>query len=391
MLFYNFINLYLFCKMDNKVDVFINNGKKYYKDYNMFLENMNLQTFKYISKEAHNGCKMNQYVLASCHKNGKFVPINTNNYIYWITKSAENNDSSAQNDLAFCYQEGLYIEKNEKLSFEWYKKAAENNNVNAQCIIAFCYEHGQGVKENWNLSFEWYKKAAEQNDLHAQLQIAMFYTNGFGIEKNDKLAFEWYKKAADQNNSEAQCELAICYEEGKGVDKNEKLALKWYKKSAGQNYEGAQYKLALFYEEGKGTEKNIKKAHKLYYKLYKQYEYNAYRCLPKIMEYYKLYCDTNVKHMYNLGVCYQILKQYQDAYECYEESAYLKYPPAQYALGYCYEKGIYVNSSIKESKIWYQLSADNGFEPANTKLWKLNLKKLEQYFKKKFENIENVD
>ena len=108
------------------------------------------------------------------------------------------------------------------------------------------------------------------------------------------------------------------------------------------------------------------------------------------IKYYETKCKTNVKHMYNLGVCYHNINNLEKAFECYEESAYLKFAPAQRAVGYCYIKGITVEKSIVNKNIglqWYILSASQGYPEAINYLTKID--KFD-YLNESTEYLENL-
>ena len=72
-----------------------------------------------------------------------------------------------------------------------------------------------------------------------------------------------------------------------------------------------------------------------------------------------------LKYTYNIGVLYYRLKQLENAFEYFEEVAYLNYPRGQKALGYFYKtekdflynvKGITYDNSSELSSTWNYLS-----------------------------------
>ena len=77
---------------------------------------------------------------------------------------------------------------------------------------------------------------------------------------------------------------------------------------------------------------------------------------------YKAIMKMNKKQLiynYNCGVLNHTLGNLVEAIEYYEEAAYLKFKPAQKALGYCYKHGIGYQQSDEISELWYKASQNN--------------------------------
>ena len=302
----NFIYLYIFCKMD------IKNINK----------TIDIQDAKVLLSNSLKGCKYSQY------------------------------------DLGICYQKGFGFVKNLSIAFKWFEKSAESGYDEAQTDLARCYSNGIGTDINKNLAFKWFEKAALQNNHSSQNSLGVCYEKGFGTDKNYTLAFKWFEKAAFNDFTIAQYNLAKYYYKGLGVKKNYKLAFKYCKMSSDKNHVESQYKLAEFYKFGIGTDKNNKKAFELYYKILQN---STCKCncelkiklINFIIQYYKkeneIYIEENPNHysnyskykkyskyLYNIGVCYNMLNDFEKSYDYFEMSADLNFTPAQYELGVFY-------------------------------------------------------
>jgi len=284
-------------------------------------------------------------------------------------KSKPKNNHDAQFALAVCYDYGIGIKKNFDCAFDIYEKLAHKNYDKAQLILGKYYEDGICMDEDEKLAFEWYKKSADNGNDEAKYYLALCYEYGKNVEIDLTYAFELYELSAKAGIPEAQYAIGLCYEYGKGVIKDLVSALKWYKMSESQGIPLARYRLGLFYKHGLGgLEKNTKKAINLLNAVLRNTQcdcncQNKVDVVNSLIEIYKIDCKKDVKHMYNLGVCYYTLKDYESAFYCYEEAAYAKYAPAQYALGYCYKHGI----GVKADKVfieWYKLANDQDNELA---------------------------
>ena len=113
----------------------------------------------------------------------------------------------------------------------------------------------------------------------------------------------------------------------------------------------------LLYEYGHGTAKEMLKAFDWYIKSVEK---------------------GNSVAICNLGTCYDLGRGVdQDetkAFELYEQSSLLGNSAAMFNLGYmyCYGNGDGVTKDINKAKEWCAKSAAQGYEPAQTKLAKLN-------------------
>ena len=130
---------------------------------------------------------------------------------------------------------------------------------------------------------ELYRAAAKGGYVPAMCDLGLCYENGDGVEEDLRHAVLWYRKSAEEGYAPGQCNLAVCYLNGNGVERD---AVRWLEKAAAQGNARAQSILGDLCRDGEGTEMDAARA-----------------------------------------------------FQLYTQAAEQGYPPAQCALGYCYEGG----------------------------------------------------
>jgi TPR repeat protein len=191
-------------------------------------------------------------------------------------------------------------------------------------------------------------RAAARKDPKAQYQLGQLYLSGRGVPQNFQTAAEWFKQAADKDAA-AQYTLGFCYASGTGVTKSMSRATAYYLDAARQGHAEAQFKVAVCYEKGLGVSRaNAAEAAKWYRKAAEQGVVEAQNVL-----------GNQARQAHN----------YTEAVKWYNLAAVRGLASAQYWLGisYQYGQGFEHKDSVEAYK-WFSLSAQNGYEPANTAL-----------------------
>ena len=116
---------------------------------------------------------------------------------------AEQGDAAAQYNLGYMYNNGKGVPQNYTQALYWYKKAAEQGYANAQYNLGYMYNNGQGVSQNYTQAVYWYKKAAEQGNADAQFNLGNMYGTGRGIPQNYKIAYILFNLAASNGEADA--------------------------------------------------------------------------------------------------------------------------------------------------------------------------------------------
>ena len=267
----------------------------------------------------------------------------------WFRKAADKGLGLALAKLGDCYALGKGgVVKDTEEAFKWYHNAAEQKNAYGQFNVGMYYYHGTGIDQDFKEAAKWFRRAADQDYLSAQLILAEYYEMGIGGITDLYEAFKWYHNAAEQNNAFGQFKVGMCYYCGIGTDWNFEEAVKWYRKAADQDYLPAQLSLAGCYEGGNGVEKDTAQA--------------------------KKWLEKAANHQFKGD---SINSEETPNPTSLEKEAQAK---AQYNLGVYFENGIAGERDISKAKEWYRKAADNGYEPAQRALDRLNAFSLGKLF-----------
>jgi len=248
---------------------------------------------------------------------------------------------------------GRYNEVNgdKEKAVEWYQKSAAQGCDDAQEALdalsgkssrsssgpgaefydqAESFRYGYEGKEDIYKAFEYYLKAAEMGHAEAQYELAELYNEGEGVEEDKDKALQWYHKSAALGNADAQHQLGFCYFFGEGVEEDEAVGTEWYRKAAEQGHTQAQYCYAESLYEGSGVPQNQNEAREWFRKAIPgtrklaEKGYDSWQC--------------------NLGVCYEMIGEYDNAIEWYRKAADQGHETAQKKLNELRGKG-YGNSA----------------------------------------------
>jgi hypothetical protein len=94
------------------------------------------------------------------------------------------------------YAEGRGVPQDYTQAIFWLRKAAEQGNANAQAALGMMYANGQGVPQDYAQALFWYRKAAEQGESSAQNNLGVMYANGQGVPRSNVIAYALYNLAA---------------------------------------------------------------------------------------------------------------------------------------------------------------------------------------------------
>ncbi|MCL1887159.1 MAG: sel1 repeat family protein [Betaproteobacteria bacterium] len=263
--------------------------------------------------------------------------------------------------IAGVKEEAIQHFKNGQLekAYPLMKKAAETGDAESQEILGGMYLEGLGTKKDLIEASKWFKKAAEQGQPESQYNTGTFYEDGIGVKKDFKEAFKWYQLAAKQGNPNAEFKMGWCYLKGIGVEKNMDESFKWYLKSAKQGTKEAFFNVGYMYDYGLGTRKNEAEAEKWYKKTISSGSNHP--------QYNEALYELGYKYIYSS----HIEKQPKKGISLIRKAADAGYANAQGALGFEYERGLYLDKDIAKAREWYQKSAAQGNEEAKQRLQNL--------------------
>lgn len=155
-----------------------------------------LKAFEWFMVAAKQHHTESEYYVGLYHQNGKGVPVDIDQAVYWFEKAALKKDKNALYHLA------MILIKQEKKDYKTIGKlleqASELGHPHAQYNLAVMYHKGDGVEQNADKAFYWYEQAAKANLAIAQYNLGMMYFEGRVVEKDEVKAKELWQKAASQ-------------------------------------------------------------------------------------------------------------------------------------------------------------------------------------------------
>ncbi|MDA8136526.1 MAG: tetratricopeptide repeat protein [Desulfobacteraceae bacterium] len=120
-----------------------------------------------------------------------------------LLKAAEQGDVNAQFNLGWMYAEGRGVPQNSKQAVYWYSRAAGQGDASAQFNLGMMYDNGEGVAQDDQQAAHWYAKAAEQGIAVAQYNLGIMYDRGQGVVQSFQQAYLWLSLAAAQGLEDA--------------------------------------------------------------------------------------------------------------------------------------------------------------------------------------------
>ena len=158
-------------------------------------------------------------------------------------------------------------------------------------------------------------------------------------------------KAAICGGTENQFLLGEKYFYGYGEQKNLALAESWYKEAAKKGHAAATYMYGYMTINGLAGEINLRKGNLLIKKAAAKNNLKAMLLLAR-----------------NYYYGYGIKRNEKKAFKTWEKGAKLGCAEAEYYLGLCYEKGIYVKPDLMRAKKHLYNALESGFDLAKIAL-----------------------
>jgi TPR repeat protein len=319
------------------------------------------KAMKFYMPSAAKGSMRAQYKVASSYQYGSAIKLDLTAAIEWYTRAANQGHMESQNALGDCYQYGVGVEINLSEAAKHYMASAAQGNAVGQFSMAklghrLLLENASTVSNpvcdqlNSQQIALWYAKSAKQRHPEAQYRLGQCYETGFGVPKSLKKTLKLYGQAARNGVADAMNQLGLCYLYGQhGITKNEKLGMMWLRKAANpraHNHSTAQHNLALAleqqdsifeaeeYMEMAARQGNVEAQYWIGRHAFQQHTAS----LPTLRD---SACIVRAVHYFNLA-------------------ATQNFPPAQTALGLCFELGIGMQKDIKQAIRYYKLAAIMG-------------------------------
>jgi TPR repeat protein len=268
-------------------------------------------------------------------------------------KEARIGDINAQFEVALLYANGLGVTKSLEQALVWTQAAADKGHVAAQYLLGRTYQQGLGVGKDPQRALVWYQKAAEAGNEKATLSLAKFYA-----EPQAAVAFHYAFESAEAGFAEAQFTLGEFYAKGFGTRVDAAHACVWFSNAAKQGHAHAEYELGRAFEHGLGMEKNIAQA-------CDWYRLAAKQGLPAA----QLALEHFDVASHSLGRGRKSGKRLVSRERRLADSRWIKFASKGnrddfFNLGLMFEKGIGVERSVKQARLWYQKAAEHGHPDA---------------------------
>ena len=188
-----------------------------------------------LMERAREGNVSAQYQLGRAYADGSFgLTSDMAQAVVWFRKAAEQGHEYAQERLIRLYSEGRDVPRDMEQVIYWSRKLAEKRVHDAGPFfsrIARIYAKGDGVPRDMAQAAAWYREAALMGDRDSPLPLARIHAAGNGVPRDMGKAILWYHWAASTGNGEAMLELGRIYAEGDGVPQDTWMAAVWYCKA----------------------------------------------------------------------------------------------------------------------------------------------------------------
>ncbi len=216
-----------------------------------------------------------------------------------------------------------------------------------------------------------WRSAAEGGDAAAALYLGVLYDTGFGVAQSPAQALAWYRRGGERGNVTAMFNAAVMLDAGRGTAADPAGAIDWYEKATQAGSGRADYNLGLIYENGIGVPADRQRAIRFYRQAVGHGVSEGRAHLARLGASYAGTVSPSKADpaMTNFQQAQRaLLSRGPDADATaavlFRKSAEGGNALAAYNLGYCYEHGIGVPSSIEQAANWYRRSATTASEPA---------------------------
>ena len=114
-----------------------------------------------------------------------------------VVSKAKQGDADAQFNLGSMYYQGKGVPKDYKQAIYWYTKAAEQGDDEAQFNLGLMYYEGQGVPKDYIQTYAWWNIAASQGQqglIKIYFDLVLEKMSRSQIEEGQKLSGELFEK-----------------------------------------------------------------------------------------------------------------------------------------------------------------------------------------------------
>lgn len=293
----------------------------------------------YLRPAAEEGLGKACAYMGNFYLHGNYVEKNVDSALYYYHKGSKDDDTTCD------YHMGLWLAANQnyKAALDYFLSAGKNGHGEAIVELAKQLQRGQGTGQDLGEAYRLLRVATTYGSTSAYVELGVAEVNGYGCTPDYALAKAHFDTAAMAGNSTGCYDLAMSYENGIGCEPDSVLAIEWLTRAADMNNATALNRLGDYYEEGHLVEQNFEKAFALY-------ERSAGL--------------GSLTGLCNLGYCYEkgegTVLNSQKAFELYKQAAEGGSARGMYQVANCYVEGIYVEEDYVKAAEWFEKAADNG-------------------------------
>jgi TPR repeat protein len=333
-----------------------------------------------LTVKAEAGDPQAQVELGTRHFEGRLIPKDNKQALYWYDKAAQQGYAEGQNRLGMMYYYGYGVKQDFGQALNWYTKASLQKHGQATYELSVMHLRGEGVSADQAKSAQLCIQSAELGFAFGQFALGQRYIRGMGVPQDYRLAHQWLQKAAEQNVPDAQVDLGIMHLQGMGVDQDFQEALKWFEPTAERGHPRAKHNLGTMYLHGLGVQQDRVKALGYFREAAEQGLVEAQVTLGAVhlfgmlvpqdtqealRWYHKAAEQGSPEAYHSIGLLYYegrgIQQDYQKAFEWMLKAAEAGRPESQGILGDMYRKGCGVQQSLEKAFEWYLKAAEQGY------------------------------
>jgi TPR repeat protein len=172
----------------------------------------------WLERAAVRGNPASRVLLSLAYQGIEGVPANPERARYWrdhlgtapevkseeeLLAAAKRGDTQAMTQLGSNKMNGRGMPKDEKQGIFWLGKAAGKGDPVAQVNLGVSYLNGNGVPKDDAEAVKWFRRAADQGHRSGQVRLGMMYETGRGVGADKAIAIDLYRKAAAQGDLRA--------------------------------------------------------------------------------------------------------------------------------------------------------------------------------------------
>lgn len=265
-----------------------------------------------------------------------------------LKKYSEKGDPTAELRMGILYTNGYGVERNTKLGIELLERSAGKGKGDAFSQLGYIYRNGIGVEKNKSTAVSYFLKGIELGSPSAKINYAYSLLTGEGSRKDSVEGLRLAKQSADEDKTgHVYRVLGNWYEAGEVIPKDYLQATQAYEKGAKLGDAFSMYHIAQMLRYGRGYAKDNQ---------------NAFKWMKAAADLGNTDAQVEVGYMYEKAI--GTLQDFGEAFKYYFASAIHENSMGQFNVGMAYKLGHGVDENKVLAHLWFNLSANSGFNSA---------------------------